>query len=85
VPFEAVSSWPWTAEPEIAGSAVFTGGPGATTGEAGDVADALPAEFVAVTTTRSVAPTSAETAAYVPFVAPDRAAHDVPADVQRCH
>ena len=62
VPFEAVSVWPSAGVPAIVGSAVFAGalGPTSTPGELVSTS-AAPAEFVAVTWTRSRLPTSAET------------------------
>src|SRR3982075_56784 len=58
VPVPAVSSWPSLRIPVIVGTAVFTSGIAATRPVAADVAEAEPAEFVAVTTTLSVVPTS---------------------------
>jgi hypothetical protein len=57
-----VRDCPCCAVPEIVGGAVLTGGVGAgwTTAVGAEVALAEPAEFVAVTTTRTVEPTSAE-------------------------
>ena len=64
-PGTAVSVWPCCAVPVIVGSAVFDGGVDApcTTAVAFDVAFVGPTEFFAVTTTRSVLPTSPAVAA----------------------
>ena len=59
VPGSAVSVSPSTGSPEIVGASVFTGGSASTSAVAGEVALSLPAPFVAVTTTRIAAPTSA--------------------------
>ncbi len=85
VPVAAVSTWPSRAVPEIDGSTVFTGGAGATTAEAAEVADVEPAPFVAVTTTRSVPPTSARTGVWPGAVAPGMSAQPEPPLSQRRH
>src|SRR5919106_3770567 len=54
----------------IVGSAVFVGMLLETSGVGFDSADALPSAFVAVTTTRSVLPTSAVPGTYTLAVAP---------------
>ena len=60
MPVETVSVWPACAVPVIAGSAVFAGFAAAATAEVWlEVAEPVPAVFVAETTTRIVAPTSA--------------------------
>src|SRR5438034_10378841 len=59
--------------------------PPPTTAVWADVADVEPAEFVAVTTTRIVEPTSAETSAYVVAVAPPMSAQLAPPESQRRH
>ena len=63
-----VNVCPCCAVPEITGGDTSDGGPDedddVTTAVAADVAAAEPAEFDAVTVTRSVAPTSAETNRY---------------------
>ena len=64
--------------PEIVGGTVLTGGVGATTPLAAEVADAEPPAFVAVTTERSVWPTSAATSVYVLDVAPAMSAQFAP-------
>ena len=56
VPRSAVSVSPSRVVPEIVGAAVLTGGAAATPAVAADVAGVAPAAFVAVTTTRIVAP-----------------------------
>ena len=61
VPVLAVSSWPTVVVPEIVGATVFDGATGAaaTTEVCADVACALPAVFVPVSTTRTVPAMSA--------------------------
>ena len=59
VPWSAVSVWPWRVVPEIDGSVVFAGATASTRAVWVVVAAAVPAEFVAVTTARMVAATSA--------------------------
>ena len=59
-PLVVDSVWPWVVVPETTGSPVLTGGPAATTADTGEFVVAVPAAFVAVTTTRSVWPTSAD-------------------------
>ena len=60
-PAPALSVWPSRAVPEIVGGAVFTGDDEVawTTAVGVELAVAEPTELVAVTTTRTVAPTSA--------------------------
>ena len=59
VPVEMVSVDPSTADPEMSGSAVFTGVVGSVTTAVGaEAALGVPSGFVAVSTTRSVEPTS---------------------------
>ena len=72
-PGDAVRVCPTCAVPLIVGGAVFAGADGAacTTVVSALDADAEPTEFAAVTTTRSVAPTSACTGAYDWPVAPE--------------
>ena len=60
-------------------------GDAATTAVAADEAVEDPTEFVAVTETRSVDPTSADEATYVVLVAPARGAQAAPLESQRCH
>ena len=62
VPGDAVSVWPCCAVPDTVGGDVFAGAVAlaATTAVWAESAVALPAEFEAVTWTRSVEPTSAE-------------------------
>ena len=59
VPSAADSVWPSLAVPETTGSALFEGAAAATIAVGSLVADAEPPGPVAVTTTRSVLPTSA--------------------------
>ena len=54
VPFVAVSSWPWTVEPEIVGATVFTGAPVTTAVGPEVAATDDPTPLLAVTTTLSV-------------------------------
>jgi organic radical activating enzyme len=54
VPVAAVSVAPWSGVPEIDGAVVLTGGEPATVALAGELAEATPAAFVAVTTTTTV-------------------------------
>jgi hypothetical protein len=83
----ADSTWPDWAVPEIVGRAVFDGAAGAacTTAVCADVAVADPAEFDAVTATRIVEPTSAETSVYAAAVAPEILTQFAPEESQRCH
>src|SRR5438874_6488612 len=79
VPFVTDSVPPTTAEPESAGRTEFDGPffeP--TTSVAADVADALPSELIAVTTTRTVWPTSPATSVYVLLVAAVMSPQPVP-------
>jgi hypothetical protein len=86
LPVLALSVWPTTALPLIVGSAVFAGEvPVATTPVWADVADVEPATFVAVTTTRIVAPASADCSAYELAVAPLMLTQFAPAESQRRH
>ena len=61
------------------------GGAGATTPDGAEVAEALPWLLAAVTTTRSVAPTSAAVSRCALPVAPGRSAQPWPVAEQRCH
>ena len=61
VPGSAVSVWPSSGVPEIDGGVELAGASASTSVESEDVAVSLPPAFVAVTTTRIVPPTSAET------------------------
>src|SRR4051794_37376246 len=69
VPVPPLRVSPSRAVPESDGLAWLTGGVAATFALAADVADVAPAAFVAVTTTRIVAPTSFGPRAYVALVA----------------
>jgi hypothetical protein len=89
-PVEDESDWPCCAVPLTVGAAVFTGATttsdgGATTAEAALVAVADPAAFVAVTTARSVCPTSVLTSARLDPVAPAIVLQDPPPLSQRRH
>jgi hypothetical protein len=85
VPLPDVSTEPTEALPEMVGAVVFTGAPPVTTAVAADSAVAEPSALVAVTATRIVDPTSAETSAYELFVAPVIAAQEAPTLLQRLH
>ena len=70
----------------MVGRLLLTGRPASavTTALGGEVAGAeLPASLVAMTTTRSVLPTSASLSVYVPVVAPLMAAQLAPLESQR--
>ena len=84
-PVDAVSVCPCCAAPEVTGGAVFVGGIPATTGVGADSAVLEPAPFVAITSTTSVDPTSAETSVYADAVAPAMFEQLVPPLVQRRH
>ena len=76
----ALRVWPTVGVPEIVGGAVFEGGVAAVVGAVAmaglgvERATAEPPAFVAVTTWRTVAPTSAVTSEYVAPLAPGIAA-----------
>src|ERR1700746_2214696 len=84
-PWFAVSVAPCCAFPEIDGSRVATGAcPLAVTTSVGfDVAEPLPAELVAVTSTRIRCPTSVDETVYRKLFAPPIGAH-VPPSVSHC-
>ncbi len=85
VPVVVVSVDPSTAEPEMNGSAVFTGVVWAVTRAVGaDCAFAEPSPLVAVTSTRSVEPTSPALTTWVWDVSPIGAQEPPPAS-HRCH
>jgi len=83
----AVSTWPTAAVPVIAGSVAFAGATttAGTTAVAAEVPVAVPALLVAVSTTRSVCPTSPATTAYVVPVWPATATQLAPAASHCCH
>ena len=58
MPFDALNVCPSTVEPLTAGATVFAGGGGVTVAVAAEVAGVEPPALLAVTTTRSVCPTS---------------------------
>lgn len=64
---------------------MFAGGAARTTAVATDDAEAAPPPFVAVTTARTVEPTSAGVRPYVAAVAPAIATQPAPEPSQRCH
>jgi hypothetical protein len=82
-----VSVCPLTALPDTTGSDVLTGAAGAdtTTAVATESAVADDAEFVAVTRTRTVEPTSPATSVYVAPVAPAMSTQPAPPVSQRRH
>ena len=86
LPFETRSVSPTTGEPLTTGFTVFDG-PVAEpmTSVGADVADALPSAFVAVTTTRSVWPTSPDVGVYVLLVPAVMSPQPLPSDPHRCH
>jgi hypothetical protein len=69
----------------IDGATTFAGGTAVTGPTTPELAVAEPTEFVAVTTTRSVEPTSAADAAYEEPVAPATSEQPEPVESQRCH
>src|SRR5690349_15478454 len=85
-PGSADNVCPACAVPLIAGNDVLLGatGAGATTSVGSELALLEPALFVAVTTTRIVEPTSADTAVYVFDVAPLMLPQLLPFASQRC-
>ena len=85
MPAVAVSAWPSVGVPEIAGTTVFCGGIAAMTAVAGDVAEAGPAAFSAVTTTRRRDPMSAGVRSCVTAVAPSMSVQAPPVASQRRH
>jgi hypothetical protein len=90
VPLEPVKVEPWLGLPERAGRAVSEGAvaaeaAGATTEVWPEVADFEPDEFVAVTATCIVPPTSADVSRYVGVSAPGTDAHPEPLVSQRPH
>ena len=85
VPGRAVSCEPTAGVPVTVGATVLTGLLEPTTAVAAEVAVAEPAEFVAVTASRSVDPVSAPATAYESVVAPVIAWHEAPDALHRCH
>src|SRR4051794_4014598 len=84
-PSTAVSSSPSTTWPVIDGGVTLTGGFGCTTPVCAVVTLVVPPPLVALTTTRSVAPTSAVVATYVREAAPSMSLHLAPVASQRRH
>jgi hypothetical protein len=85
VPRSVVSVCPSRTTPETLGAVVLAGATAATVA-VWMLADAVgPAPLVAVTTARSVDPTSAPVGVYVVAVAPARSAQFAPAASQRRH
>ncbi len=84
-PLLLLSSCPSFASPLITGSAVFDGASGSILAVAGVVAVPEPVLLVAVTTVRSVEPTSSCVAVYFASVAALMLAHASPFSLQRLH
>jgi len=89
-PSDERSVLPTTCCPNTLGGVVFIGsggnaGAGATSGDGALADDPMPSVFDAVTTARSVLPTSAETRAYCEEAAPEIEAQLAPAESQRRH
>ena len=86
VPLAAVSVWPWVAVPLIAGAAVLVGaGWGAMTAVWEEVEGVDPPLLLAVTTTRTVWPTSVPVRAWLLAVAPEMLVQLAPEVLQSCH
>src|SRR5262245_40030417 len=86
VPVLALSTWPSCAVPDTTGGDTFAGGAaGTTTPVAADTALAEPPAFDAVTTTRTVNPTSPPTNTYVVPVALAMSAQLAPDGLHRRH
>jgi hypothetical protein len=85
VPSVVVRVCPFTALPETTGTDMLTGAAEATTAVAAESADVDAVEFVAVTRTRIVDPTSPATSVYVVPVAPAMSAQPAPPVPQRLH
>ena len=86
VPSVVTSAWPSVGVPVTVGGTLLTGAaPETTTAVTAEGLSEVPPASVAVATTRSVLPTSAEVGTYVVAVAPAMLAHAVPASLQRCH
>jgi hypothetical protein len=71
--------------PVTLGKLVLLGKSAAISPVGAEVAEVEPAELVAVTTTRSVFPTSPETSESADPTAPEISLHDAPALLQSCH
>jgi hypothetical protein len=84
-PLSTVSVWPSRTVPVIVGAVPLTGGVGSILALCAAVAVAVPAVFVAVTTTRVVVPTSAEVSVYVCAVAFGMSVQFEPPASQRRH
>ena len=85
VPSAEVRATARCALPEIVGATVLTGPSPATVAVALLAWLALPSGLVAVTSTRTVAPTSAIASAYVAPVAPSMFCQLAPWSRERCH
>jgi hypothetical protein len=91
VPVLVVRIWPSTAEPLTDGSAVLVGAGGGGGGSeamaavAAELAGVDPPALLAVTTARSVWPTSPATSVWLKDVAPLTFEHDAPEELQSCH
>jgi hypothetical protein len=88
-PWLAVSDWPTCGVPEIAGSTVFDGAAGLPTASVAFELvlelDPPTLELSALTTTRTVRPTSADVSLYIEDVAPLMSWQEFPLMSQRCH
>src|SRR4051794_28663695 len=82
VPLVVETVCPCCAVPDTTGGVLFAGGGPVTCAVCALGADAEPAPFVAVTTTRRVLPTSSEPTTYVEPVAPPMSPQ---AGTHRCH
>jgi hypothetical protein len=80
-----VNDWLSTRLPAIDGRDVLLGSNALTRLVAAEVAEVEPAPLVAVTTTRSVAPTSAEMSERADPTAPEISLHDAPELLQSNH
>ena len=86
VPSSAVSSWPTSGSPAIAGCAVFRGAAlGATAAVGAERALVAPSALIPVTRMRIVRPESAAVSRYVFWIAPEMFVHATPPALQRCH
>src|SRR4051794_28672251 len=85
VPFATVRVVPSRAAPVIAGNEVFCGGAAVTTAVAAEVAARVPAPFDALTTIRSVDPTSADVSVYEDVAAGMMSMQAAPVELHRRH
>ena len=85
VPAAPVNVEPTDAVPVIVGIADAVGAADPTAAVSAELAEAVPATFVAVTVTRRWNDASAATTRYVALVAPATSVHEPPAEAQRDH